>query len=90
MAHLVIYRDMKRGHGDSFETWPAIITRTYENDRVDLTVFTTNGIRHVMRVAYNSDDSVDNSWTWPAESVRKPLNMPEAEKPVAKPVLAKK
>jgi hypothetical protein len=72
MGDIVIYRTFKIGLTTA-ETFPAIIVRKYENDRCDLTVFTTTGVRYVMGVAYSGDDESQNTWGWlPEKEAREP------------------
>lgn len=73
MGNIVVYRDLKRGHGDIAESFPAIIVRAHAEDRCDLTVFTTTGVRHIMRVKFSSIDTDENTWGWLPEKQARPL-----------------
>jgi hypothetical protein len=64
MGDIVIYRDRRRGLAAA-ETYPAIIVKSYPNDRCDLTVFTSFGTRHIMNVGFNSSMDGENVWFWP-------------------------
>lgn len=71
MGDIVIYRTGRRD-----ESFPAIITRTYPNDTVDLTIFSSTGIRYDMRVPFNAEATVNRaSWCWAPEraSRRRPI-----------------
>ena len=72
MTDIVIYRTGRRD-----ETFPAIVVKTYPDDRVDLTVFSTTGIRHATHVPFNSAVEVEGQcWSWPPErrERRRPLD----------------
>ena len=76
MTDLVIYRT-----GRQDESFPAIVVKTYPNDRVDLTVFSTTGLRHIMFVPYNAEVVIGHdSWTWAPtrETRQRPVKVAEA------------
>lgn len=82
MGDIVIYRTFRKGLAAA-ETFPAIIVRKHEDDRCDLTVFSTTGVRYVMGVRYSGDDNSDNSWGWlPEKEARQPVSTTKQEKPV--------
>lgn len=72
MGDIVLYRAFKVGLAPA-ETFPAIIVRSYPDDRCDLTVFSSTGVRYVMNVRYSGDDNSDNTWGWlPQKEARTP------------------
>lgn len=76
MGAIVVYR---QAGSRSRESYPAIIVRVYDDDRADLTVFSTTGVRYLHGVPFHADDSQGHSWGWLPEPVRRPLQAP-AEK----------
>lgn len=69
MGDVVIYRDHKRS--GAVRRFPAIITCTHANDRVDLTVFSDTGVRYVRDVGFHADENHPNSYGWmPAKQAR--------------------
>lgn len=82
MGDIVIYRSFKRGLAPA-ETFPAIVVRKNENDRCDLTVFSTTGVRYVMDVRYSGNDNTENTWGWlPEKEPRIPQPVDKSEKRV--------
>ena len=77
MGDIVIYRTFRKGH-EMAECFPAIVVRTYKDDKCDLTVFSATGVRYVMSVRYSGDDNSENTWGWLPEK--------EARTPIAKPI----
>lgn len=77
MGDIVIYRTFRQGLAAA-ETFPAIIIRTHDGDRCDLTVFTTTGVRYVMGVRYSGEDTSENTWCWlPQKEARTPVDKSE-------------
>lgn len=85
MGNIVLYRDTRRGLARP-ESFPAIIVKSYPDDRCDLVVFTSTGIRHIMRVRYAASDDVDNSYGWLPEQVARPIEKTPEPVKVQKPV----
>lgn len=76
MGAIVVYRQSRIGRTQR-ESFPAIIVRKHDDDRCDLTVFTTMGVRHIMNVPFSADDNGDNTWGWLPEPVRRQVQVAE-------------
>lgn len=66
MGLMVIYRGLRQSKVAP-EEFPAVITKKYDGDRCDLTVFTSFGIQHVPRVKFCNDLESENTWHWVAD-----------------------
>lgn len=79
MGDIVLYRTPRQGRIAS-ETFPAIVIKAHPNDRVDLTVFTTTGVRHIVNVRYSGDDTSENTYGWmPEKQARLPEPVDKAK-----------
>ena len=72
IADIVIYKNHRQGLGTP-EILPAIVVTAYDDDSVDLVVFSTIGNRHVTRVKFNSDITVGNTYHWTPQKVARPI-----------------
>tara|TARA_R110000751_G_scaffold300963_1_gene413063 strand:+ start:41706 stop:42086 length:381 start_codon:yes stop_codon:yes gene_type:complete len=72
ITDIVIYKNHRQGLGVP-ETLPAIVVKAYDDDSADLVVFSSIGNRHVMRVRFNSDITIGNSYYWPPAKVARPI-----------------
>lgn len=77
MGDIVVYRQTSR------ESFPAIVVRAFENDRVDLTVFSTTGVRYVMGVPYSGTDTAAHTWGWLPEKTPRPIQAAEVANSVS-------
>lgn len=92
IADIVIYKNHRQGLGTP-EILPAIVVTAYDDDSVDLVVFSTIGNRHLSRVKFNSDITVGNTYHWTPMKVARPIlgadtavEKTEKESPVPLPV----
>lgn len=88
MGDIVLYRVFKTGFQKP-ESFPAIVVATHPDDKCDLVVFTTTGIRHVMAVRFSSDDEAGNTWYWMPEKEPREVKPAKQEIKTGKPVAVK-
>ena len=67
MGATVIYRSPRQAFDDVPQSFPAIVIKTYDDDKCDLVVFTSIGTRYIRSVPFSSDETVVHSWKWPEE-----------------------
>lgn len=74
IGSVVIFQPIRNGVIGR-QLWPAIITNICDtpDDRVDLTVFSNQGVIHVSRIPFSSDPLSQQTWNWMDEPKRREI-----------------
>jgi hypothetical protein len=72
MGAIVIYKAPRQSLNDVPQSFPAMITNTYPDDRCDLVVFSNIGTRYIRSVPFSSDPESLHSWNWAEKPTERP------------------